>query len=298
MKPPISVIGIGNMGSAIAERLLARDYEVYVFNRTADKAHRVQALGATMTASAAEALSVSDLIISGLVNGEALKTVLLSDVTKEFLQGRRVMNIAQTTPLEVEELAEAFADAGARLSEVEVIAYPADVRAGQSEFVLAGPDEDSAIWSAIFGDLGGKVHHVGAVGRASRVEMAFWLPFAFQTIAVAYTVAAFEKEHLPISVLESVLKDNPVLRMPSAAPAIQAMVAGKFGTDQWSVDNMVTSLNIAIEYARAIHLPVAIFEKIQEAYAEAARRGFGSQDHAAVYDVICKGGEAPGREAR
>ena len=42
----VSVIGIGNMGSALAEALLVTEFAVTVWNRTASKAERMVLQGA------------------------------------------------------------------------------------------------------------------------------------------------------------------------------------------------------------------------------------------------------------
>ena len=51
----VSVIGIGNMGSALAEALLAAGFIVTVWNRTTSKAQRVAEQGAVLADSPAAA---------------------------------------------------------------------------------------------------------------------------------------------------------------------------------------------------------------------------------------------------
>lgn len=285
-KTRVAVIGAGNIGSAVAERLLSRGYAVTVFNRTRAKSERLHGHGAELAGDAASAIAGTDVAVCALFNGAAIREVILGGVSREVLRGRVLINVAQTTPAEIVSLGTAFAEVGARLSEVEVIAYPDDVRAGRGDYVIAGPDQDRPTWETLFLNIGARVHHVGPLGSASRAEMAFWLPFAFQTIAAAYATAAFEKERLPVSVLQAVLGMNPVLRIPGAEQAIAPMVKRVYGCDQWSVANMLSSLDVAIQYARTLGLPAQVFECIRDLYQAASRRGLGGQDHMAVHEVI------------
>lgn len=285
-KPKVAVIGVGNMGSALAERLLSQGYDVTVFNRTREKCEALRLKGAHVASDVANALMNADVVICALFDGVALREVVLGGITGHVLNDRPFINVAHTTPEEIAALGVEFGARGARLSEVDVIAYPHNVRAGVGDYVIAGPEEDRRSWEALFRDLGGTVHHIGALGDASRCEMALWLPFAFQTIAIAYTTAAFAKERLSMSVLQGVLSGSPLLRIAGAEQAIPPMVQRQYGTNQWSVDNMLSSLDILIRYASGLGLPTEVFGSIRELYRQTAQRGLGLRDHMAVHEVL------------
>ena len=60
----ISVIGLGDMGSALAATLLDNGYSVTVWNRSADKAVPLTAAGALLAGSAKEAIAASPATIT------------------------------------------------------------------------------------------------------------------------------------------------------------------------------------------------------------------------------------------
>lgn len=78
----VSVIGMGNMGSALADALLAANHSVTVWNRSAKKC---------AAAVAAGAVRASDLIIFCLSDSEAVSALLSSRATAEGLLGRTVL---------------------------------------------------------------------------------------------------------------------------------------------------------------------------------------------------------------
>src|SRR5712671_737214 len=71
----LGFIGIGNMGSRIAKRLLDHGYHVIVSNRSREAAEVLVKYGATVADSIAELASDSDVILSSLTNDGAVQSV-------------------------------------------------------------------------------------------------------------------------------------------------------------------------------------------------------------------------------
>lgn len=70
----VAFLGLGKMGSAMVERILLAGYSVTVFNRTAAKAEPLVQLGAKSAASLAQAVERADVVLSCLLNDEAVLT--------------------------------------------------------------------------------------------------------------------------------------------------------------------------------------------------------------------------------
>src|SRR6266853_203974 len=71
----LGFIGIGNMGSRIARRLLEHGYQVIAYNRSREAAQALVKYGATVAESVAELASEADVILSSLTNDDAIKNV-------------------------------------------------------------------------------------------------------------------------------------------------------------------------------------------------------------------------------
>ena len=72
----IAFIGLGIMGSPMAGRLLAAGYPLTVWNRTASRAEPLQAEGASVAASPAEAVREADVVITMLADPTAVREVI------------------------------------------------------------------------------------------------------------------------------------------------------------------------------------------------------------------------------
>jgi 3-hydroxyisobutyrate dehydrogenase-like beta-hydroxyacid dehydrogenase len=71
----LGFIGLGNMGSRIARRLLDHGFQVSVYDRDPAKAEDLAAKGAMVAKSVLESASTADVLLSCLTNDEAVRSV-------------------------------------------------------------------------------------------------------------------------------------------------------------------------------------------------------------------------------
>ncbi|GCD43400.1 NAD(P)-dependent oxidoreductase [Streptomyces paromomycinus] len=95
---PVTVIGLGPMGLALAEALLRHGHPTTVWNRTPEKADTLVAKGARRAGTAAEAISASPATILCLKDYATMYAVL--DSAADALQGRALLNLNSGTPNE------------------------------------------------------------------------------------------------------------------------------------------------------------------------------------------------------
>ena len=83
----ISVIGTGNMGSAVALGLLGAGHQVTVYNRTRARAERLANRGVVAAGSAAECIQASECTVVVLFDAASTRQVLLGDEVRTALSG-------------------------------------------------------------------------------------------------------------------------------------------------------------------------------------------------------------------
>lgn len=96
MSAPVTLIGLGPMGQAMARAWLAAGHPVTVWNRTAERAAPLVTEGAVLAGSAAEAIAASELVVLSLIDYQAMYDILGSDT--EALAGKVVVNLSSDTP--------------------------------------------------------------------------------------------------------------------------------------------------------------------------------------------------------
>ncbi|WP_410666101.1 NAD(P)-dependent oxidoreductase [Amycolatopsis sp. lyj-84] len=156
-KTPVTVVGLGSMGSALAGAFLAAGHPTTVWNRTATKADPLVAQGALKAATAEEAVQASPLIIACLTTYEdtvaALETATLT--------GRALVTLNSGSPAGARRMAGWAAGKGARFLDGAVKNVPSAVGAPDTLLYYGG---DKSVFDE-HGDtlrvLGGDTVHLG-----------------------------------------------------------------------------------------------------------------------------------------
>src|SRR5918997_559548 len=92
-KEPVTVAGLGAMGTALARAFLRAGHPTTVWNRTARRADDLVAAGAVRADSVAAAAAASAVVVICVMDNTVVRE-LLSDK----LAGRSVVNLTSSTP--------------------------------------------------------------------------------------------------------------------------------------------------------------------------------------------------------
>ena len=212
---PVTVIGLGNLGRALAEALVDHGHPTTVWNRTPGRADALVERGARRAETVAEAVAASPLVVVCVLDYPAATTVLAS--AAGALAGRTLVNITSGTPEPVRELADWATGHGAHYLDGAVYAVPQTIGTPEA-FVLysgsraafdtaretldpalgaglfAGTDptlasvQDMAVLAAMYGMFAGFFHGValartaGISGAEITGPMTRWLTSAVATL--------------------------------------------------------------------------------------------------------------------
>ncbi|MCP3803895.1 NAD(P)-binding domain-containing protein [Allokutzneria sp. A3M-2-11 16] len=199
---PVTVIGLGSMGKALAAAFLKAGHPTTVWNRTAGKADDLVANGAVRAATVEDAISASPLVVICLLDYPTLHDVLGG--AGAALAGRTVVNLTNGTPDQARETAAWAAEIGADYLDGGIMAVPPMIgqpgslvlysgsrssfdqhaRAldglGAAQFVGADPGlaslYDLALLSAMYGQFSGVSHALALVGPDHAEALSALLP--------------------------------------------------------------------------------------------------------------------------
>ncbi|WP_067486597.1 NAD(P)-dependent oxidoreductase [Actinomadura hibisca] len=134
---PVTVLGLGSMGHALASAFVKAGHPTTVWNRTPGKAADLVAAGATEAATAAEAVTASPLVIAVLLDDAVARGVLGS--AADALPGRVLANLTNGTPAQARETAAWATGLGASYLDGGIMATPPLI-GGPASFVLYSGD--------------------------------------------------------------------------------------------------------------------------------------------------------------
>ncbi|MFI7128387.1 NAD(P)-dependent oxidoreductase [Nonomuraea sp. NPDC050153] len=168
MSENISVLGLGLMGSALAESLIRAGHHVTVWNRTPAKADPLVAEGATRADTPAQAVSASPLVIVCLLDYpsvlETLKDVPLED--------RVVANLTTGRPAEAREMAAWVAERGGEYLDGGIMAVPHMIAKPGALILYSGSRPAFERYEQVFGAMAASRYTGDDPGMAPLLDLA------------------------------------------------------------------------------------------------------------------------------
>ncbi|MFI9235632.1 NAD(P)-dependent oxidoreductase [Streptomyces sp. NPDC053079] len=167
---PVTVIGLGLMGQALAGAFLKAGHPTTVWNRTASKADQLVAEGARLAPTVGDALTAGSLTIICVTDYRAMRELLgASDVE---LDGTMLINLSSGDSTQAREAAEWAEQRGARYLDGAIMAIPPAIGTAEAVILHSGPEADFEAHKSTLEALG-TVTHLGADhGLASLYDVA------------------------------------------------------------------------------------------------------------------------------
>jgi len=188
----VGFLGLGNMGSGMARRLLGAGHPVRAWNRSPESVAALVADGA-VAATAEEALGC-EVSFSMLANDEAAIAVLGGE-TARAAAGRIHVNMASISPGAADRVHERFSSVGAEYVSAPVLGRPNVAAAGKLNILAAGDNDVIAAVEPYLAVLGAKTWRLGdrpSMANVVKVAVNYNLIHALQ--AIGESVAMVERQ--------------------------------------------------------------------------------------------------------
>lgn len=173
MDYPVALVGIGNMGSALLERLIAAGVKVRAFDIKDSAMQAARERGAQTVASSAEAARGAKIIHLFVYNDQDITDAMLGEkgVLAGADKGAIVILHSTILPATTRRVAEEAARKAVRVIDACVTSTPRYVRAGEAVFLVGGDDEVVAKIGPHLERIGSKVWHFGPLGCGNAAKL-------------------------------------------------------------------------------------------------------------------------------
>ena len=281
----MTVIGLGAMGSALAQALLGAGRSVTVWNRSPEKMAPLAARGAARAAGPAEAIAASPRTILCLPDVQTTDALFGGDSMAPHLKGRTIIQLSTATPAEAAASENRFKSAGASYLDGAIMCWPGNIGTPSGQIAIAGPrgvyDDCRADLEILAGDL----RYLGDNIRApATLDMAFLsrtLGIIFGTIHGALVC---ETEGVPVSEFTAILPEGD-----RAVPLTRAIHEGSFDTISAagaSVDVAGSAVTRLQQQARDAGINSELPDLMVAWVKRAQAAGFGNQETAALIKTL------------
>ena len=286
--PSIAFVGLGAMGSAMAQRLLAAGHHVTGYNRTRAKAEALASRGLVVADSARAAVKGAEVVLSMVTDSDALRDVALRDdgILAGLGRGAIWAEMSTVSPAVTRMLGERVQEKGATLLDAPVSGSTVTIAQGQLSFIVGGDPAALERVRPMLLAIGPTITHVGALGLAVTMKIAVNLSIGVQMLAFSESVLLAEKSGIPREkAVEALLKGV------TASPMLK--YRGPFVLDMpeealFSVMLMQKDMRLALEQGRAVGVPLPSTGLVHELLTGARGLGLAEKDFAALFDVLAK----------
>jgi len=204
----VGLVGLGRMGSAIAQRLSERGCEVIAWDKnakaTAAQGNRVRAVdGPRAVADSA------DIVLSIITEDKGVRRVFTGadGFLATNVAGKLFVEMSTLQPATHRELAPQVMARGARLIDAPVLGSIPTVREGKLVALVGGEASDVERARSVLGHLTRHIAHIGPNGAGCAMKLAVNLGMAVYLQALAESLALGVSEGLTVDQMLGILSD-------------------------------------------------------------------------------------------
>jgi 3-hydroxyisobutyrate dehydrogenase len=204
----VGLIGLGRMGSAIAQRLGERGCEVIAWDQNS-KAMAAQGNRVRAVDSPRAVAESADVVLSIITEDKGVRRVFTGadGFLAANVAGKLFIEMSTLQPATHRELAPQVAARGARLIDSPVLGSIPTVREGKLVALIGGEADDVARALSVLDHLTRRVAHIGPNGAGCAMKLAVNLGMAVYLQALAESLALGTSEGLGIDQMLDIFSD-------------------------------------------------------------------------------------------
>ena len=278
--PVVALLGTGIMGLAMGRNIARAGLPLRAWNRTTAKADPLRQDGATVTATATEAVEGADIVVTMLFDADSV-TEAIAQAAPGLAAGTVWL---QTSTVGVEgndRLAALAAEHDLVYVDAPVLGTKAPAEQGALTVLASGPDTARAVVAPVLEAVGARTLWVGGAGAGTRLKLVAngWVQTV--TVGVAQSLRTAEAFGLdPALFLEAVkggAVDAPYVQLKGAA-----MLSGSY-EPSFALSGALKDAELIEDGARAAGADPGLVTVVREAFRQAQEAGHGDKDMSAVF---------------
>lgn len=277
---PVGVIGLGLLGSALAERLLGAGMTTYVYNRSREKAAALEQQGAIWSDNP---FVQCPRVVVCLYTTDIVNQVLGS-MRSAMQAGQTIIDTTTGNPDETAELGGRLAELKIDYLESPIVASSEQTRQGKAMALVAGSEEAFANCQDIFAAIAPSAHFVGPWGNAAKMKLVNNLILGLNRAVLAEGLCFAKAVGLsPGTTLE-------VLRQGNAYSGVmdtkgRKMIEGDYST-QAKLSQHAKDVRLMLEQAEQHGRDIPFTRLHLQLLEQAEAAGLGELDNAAIFRLM------------
>lgn len=284
----VALIGLGNMGSRIAQCLLDGGFDLTVWNRTASKMEPLVAQGAKAGVSAKAAVAEADVVVTSLMDDRSIGDTLVAadGILAGMRQGAVHVCVTTISPSYADELAELHREHGSYYVSGPVIGRPNAAAACRLTSVLAGDPAAVATVTPVCRTYSRAVLAISetpGVANSMKLCVNYSVISIIETISETYVFA--EKTGVPIEHIRDFFQEE-LFAHPALKEYSEKLLSRDFaGRGGFIMTGGLKDVRLMLAGAKSAHVSLDIGEIAERKLQEGVATGWGEADWSAIYEI-------------
>jgi 3-hydroxyisobutyrate dehydrogenase-like beta-hydroxyacid dehydrogenase len=283
----VAFLGLGIMGSRQAVHLAA-DHDLTVYNRTTETAERwADEHGAQVARTPREAAQNADVVISMVVDGDQVESLLLGEpegAVHGARDGALFVDMSTIAPTQTRAIGARLAEHGVRFVDAPVTGSSPKAEDATLTIMCGGESEDVERARPLLELMGETVVHVGALGQGEMAKLINNAVAAANAAVVAQALVVGKATGVDLDALVKVMAGG------SGGSRMLDLKAGPMRehdyTTLFKLEHMLKDVRLCLEEAQAAGVPFPGAASARDQYVAAMGRGLADADFAAVLESI------------
>ncbi len=273
----VGYIGLGIMGSAMAQNLLKGGYKVTVWNRTIIKADALRAVGAAVATSPADLASRRpDVICINVTDTPDVEAILFGDngLATQASPGLIVVDHSTISPVATQEFAQRLAARHVTLLDAPVSGGDVGARNATLSIMVGGPADAFERILPMLQKVGKTITHLGPAGMGQVCKACNQIAVALTLMGTCEAIALAKKSGLDVEKMLQVVGAGAGAswQISNLGPRI----AQGDHNPGFMIDLILKDLAIVGDTSRRLQLPLA-GTALAENYFRAVAAGGGGR---------------------
>jgi len=286
MRERIGFLGLGIMGSRMAAKLRKAGYELTVWTHSDGKAERWGGEhGATAAATPAEVARASDIVLSMVVDGAQVESVLCGkdSVCEGAHDGLLCVDSSTIAPTDTRRIAARLRERKVAMIDAPVTGSSPRAEAGTLTIMVGGETADFERAKPLLEAMGELVVHVGALGQGEMLKLINNSLGAANAAAVAEALLLAQATGVDLDALVAVT-------MSGSGGSVQLQMKSTpmrehDYTTLFKTEHLLKDVRLCLEEAQAAGVPFPAAAHARDLLSATVGRGHGQDDYAAIVEA-------------
>lgn len=277
----VGLIGVGLLGTAIAERLLADGHAVLGFDLNSERLTALKALGGIPASSVQHVLSECSEILLSLPESRVVRS-LIDELDPALLTpGKLIIDTTTGSPQDAVDLASIFAASGVVYLDATIAGSSDQVRQRDAVAMVGG---DSAGFERARGLLSlftREQFYTGANGSGATVKLIVNLVLGLNRLVLAEGLALARSCGLDLSAVLAILKSGPAYSRAMDIKGLK-MINEDFDPPQARLDQHWKDVRLILELGQQHQATLPLSELHERLLSHVSQLGFGKLDNSVI----------------